>query len=597
MSTRSFLVALGLLVLMLGALSFLQKQVPGSERMAKESRRITELPVREATRIDLQNAKGSFVFRREGEKDWNLEKPLPLHADPSAMKQLLMEIQFVETLQRFPPGKKDNSVYQTFGLGQPSRTLLLETKQGNLQMEVGRDTPIAGGVYVKIRQPGKPEEISVVQSNLATALDRDLTGWRDKRALPFVVAEVQEVRLHQGTVEVEVKKSQDGWTILKPVEAPADPSAVTKVLGELAALKVVEFVSDSGGDLALYGLNAPPLALEVWTGGTHRTLQIGLVHPKETNQVFARVADQPSVFLLSKAEVESLGKLAERVRDQRVARFSSVDQVQSMEFTGKQGEYRVERAKERERWNLVWGGSNRPADGRKVISWLQSLEEARANRFYTAEDPARLGLSKPRMTLQLKWNAPQGTNGVSLRTETLLFGDLTKEEIFVQAASTSGVMAVPATLWKECPEGPLGWLSTKVLPADLGEVCGFIWAQGGVRKEMKRGADGKWRLAGSEAETAGVANYLGELAEMEVMKWTGAPVAGDYTKNELELLLEGSGGKKARVRVGRAFADGSAPIRVEGAEFAGLISRPQLAQLKNDPSLSVSAGDSPASRR
>jgi hypothetical protein len=45
MSTRSLLVAVGLVVLMLGTLSFLQKKVPGTERMAKESRRITDLPV------------------------------------------------------------------------------------------------------------------------------------------------------------------------------------------------------------------------------------------------------------------------------------------------------------------------------------------------------------------------------------------------------------------------------------------------------------------------------------------------------------------------------------------------------------------------
>ena len=47
MSTRSLLVSVGLVVVMLGLLSFLQKQVPGTERMAKESKRITDLPVRE----------------------------------------------------------------------------------------------------------------------------------------------------------------------------------------------------------------------------------------------------------------------------------------------------------------------------------------------------------------------------------------------------------------------------------------------------------------------------------------------------------------------------------------------------------------------
>ena len=64
MSTRSLLVSVGLMVVMLGALSFLQKKVPGTERMAKESRRITDLPVREANWIDLRGLKGNSFFAK-----------------------------------------------------------------------------------------------------------------------------------------------------------------------------------------------------------------------------------------------------------------------------------------------------------------------------------------------------------------------------------------------------------------------------------------------------------------------------------------------------------------------------------------------------
>lgn len=66
MSTRSLLVSVGLVVVMLGLLSFLQKQVPGTERMAKESKRITDLPVRESDRINLKGVKGSLFFGKRG---------------------------------------------------------------------------------------------------------------------------------------------------------------------------------------------------------------------------------------------------------------------------------------------------------------------------------------------------------------------------------------------------------------------------------------------------------------------------------------------------------------------------------------------------
>jgi hypothetical protein len=107
------------MVVMLGALSFLQKKVPGTERMAKESRRITDLPVREANWIDLKGPKGEFVFRKKEGEDWQLEKPIQGAADGATVGRLLSEVQFVESLQTLPEGKKEESLLQSFGLGQP----------------------------------------------------------------------------------------------------------------------------------------------------------------------------------------------------------------------------------------------------------------------------------------------------------------------------------------------------------------------------------------------------------------------------------------------------------------------------------------------
>ena len=259
---------------------------------------------------------------------------------------------------------------QNFGLGQPSRTLVIRMKEGVCQIETGRDTPIAGGVYTRIQSGKQGERIAVVQSQLTEAMDKDLTEWREKRVMPLLVPDVQELLLHQGTLEVEVKKKDGEWSILKPVEAPADPVAVMGVLGEISSLKATQFVSDSGGDLALYGLNAPSQSFEVRTKATNRILQIGLNDPKDTNQVFAKVADQPSVFLLPRVTIEGLGKVADRVRDKRLVTMGDAGQVDSIEVTGKGGEYRLEKEKSGAGWNLVFRQKTRAADGAAVDRWL-----------------------------------------------------------------------------------------------------------------------------------------------------------------------------------------------------------------------------------
>ena len=187
MKTRSLLVATGLLLLMLGALSFLQKKVPGTERMGRESRRLTDLPLRDATRVELTGPKGNFVFEKKGEGDWRIEKPLPTQADSAVVGKLLSDVQFMERLQTMPRNRINDGMIQTFGLGQPTRTLSVRTKEGDLKLAVGRETPVSGGVYSRIRSGRGEEEVAVVEKHLGDVLDRDLSAWREKRVLPLVV--------------------------------------------------------------------------------------------------------------------------------------------------------------------------------------------------------------------------------------------------------------------------------------------------------------------------------------------------------------------------------------------------------------------------
>ena len=596
MKTRSLLVATGLLVLMLGALSFLQKKVPGTERMGRESRRLTDLPLREGTQVEVVGPKGSFVFEKKGEADWRLQKPLTTQADRAVVEKLLSDVQFMERLQTIPRNRVNEGMIQTFGLGQPLRTLSVRTKEGDLKLEVGRDTPVAGGVYCRIRSGRGGDEIAVVEKHLGEVLDQDLSSWREKRVLPLLVPDVQELLLHQGTLEVEVKKKDGEWTMLKPVEAQADPTAVANILGEISALKATSFISDSGGDLALYGLNAPVTALEVKTAATNRVLQIGLNDPKETNQVFARLADQPSVFLLPRTSVDSLSKLSDRIRDKRVVTFPSPEVVQSVEVSGKGGDFRLEKEGESRRWNLKWGATHRAADAEAIDKWIKALYETRAIRFLTTEDPARLGLIKPRQTLTFTWPV-KGAQGATNRTEILKFGDESKDEAYVQISSISGGIAVPAELIRGLPEGPWQVLPKNILPAELGTVRGLVWVSGGKRREFRSEGDGTWKMQGSGKECANVSGYVERLRNLRVMKWTGSPGKSEFLKPEAEILVEGTEGQKVRMTLGRATPDGSAPLKIEGFESAGVLGQEGVFLMKNSPELPSGPEISPATQR
>jgi len=595
MSTRGLLVALGLLLLMLGALSFLQKKTPGTERGERESKRMTLLPVREADRIELKTAQGTFSFRKPKDGEWQLQQPVETGADATTVGQLLSEVQFVEKMQGFPAEARTEANLQTFGLGQPSRTLTVSTPEGELSVEIGRETPIPGGVYARVKQPQRGEELMVLQNQLAEVMDKDLTAWREKRIFPLVIPEVQEFRSRQGAVEVEIQKTPEGaWAIRKPVEAPADPAGVNSVLGEISALRAERFVADAEGDLALYGLTAPSQTFEVKTPAAQRILQIGSADTADTNQVFAKMADRPAVFTLAKSSLEPLGKLPDRVRDRRLATFGAPSQITKIEFGGKGGEYRLE--KQGEGWVASWGGSNRTADPARVNRWLDAVLNSRANRFLATEDPAKLGFAKPRVTAALSWMVPS-TNGTTLKTETLSFGEETKDEVYVQNSAISGVMATTVALMRETPETGMDWLPRRLLPGDFGPIRGLIWSSGGQRREYRAGDDGRWRAAKGESDVPEAAGYATRIQDLEVLRWTGVPGKKEFAKPEVELVVEGEGGKRTQVVLGRPRADGAAPIRREGGEFAGLATRPQGEWLKKDPGAATPSSPEPPSGR
>jgi len=585
MSTPGLLVAAGLMVLMLGTLSFLQKNTPGTERALRESKRMTLLPVRDGDRIELQTAKGKFLFQKDKGAEWRILSPVETGADGNTIGQLLSEVQFVELMQTFPSEAKTEANLQTFGLGRPSRTLKVATPEGELVVEIGRETPRPGGVYVRVRQPGSGEQLMVVQNQLVEAMDKELAAWREKRVFPLVVPEVTGWWMRQGALEVEVQKNPEGrWTVRRPVEAPADPAAVDAVLGEISALKALDFVADSEGELALYGLTAPAQSFEVKTASTNRILQVGLVDPKNTNQIFAKMADRPSVFTLARSSLDSLGKLPDRIRDRRLVTFPSPDGVTRLDFSGKGGDYRLE--KEGEHWKLTWGENSRRADPKRVSRWLEALFQARANRFLATEDPAKLGFSRPRLSVVISWKDASPA-GAQTKNETLLFGEEAKEEAYIQNSAISGTMATPVALARETPDGVAGWFERRFLPGDFGSVRGVIWTGGGQRREYRRGAEGGW-VQNPGGEAPAVAGYAARVEGLEVLRWTAFSGKKDAFRPEMELVLEGDGGKKTRFSVGRPSADGSVPLLREGDSFLGWIGRGAGEWLRKDPGLPYS---------
>ena len=158
-------------------------------------------------------------------------------------------------------------------------------------------------------------------------------------------------------------------------------------------------------------------------------------------------------------------------------------------------------------------------------------------------------------------------------------------------------MAVPAGLIRELPESSLAALSKNILPEGYGSPKGLVWVSAGKRKEFRLESGGTWKMQGSGQECPEVRGYLSRLVALRVAKWVGAVGKAEFLKPELEILVESEAGQKTKLVLGRVGPDGSAPLRIEGVDQAGLLGKEGVLQLKNSPELPSVGEGSPATQR
>jgi hypothetical protein len=128
-----------------------------------------------------------------------------------------------------------------------------------------------------------------------------LWGRDQKRVLGPEAAAIQSLEISGGRLAepVSLEKRSDGWTMTKPIEWPANPHAVSRILNELMFLEqetsfLVKDLTKSGLSLAEYGLDKPKLTV-TFTGGADNGLATGSTAPARLKTVSLRIGDPTKV--------------------------------------------------------------------------------------------------------------------------------------------------------------------------------------------------------------------------------------------------------------------------------------------------------------
>lgn len=240
-----------------------------------------------------------------------------------------------------------------------------------------------------------------------------------KRVLGPEAATIEKFSRRSPTAPtLAAEKRADGWWLTQPLEWPANPNAIARVVSDLQFLEHVTSFSvadvvKGNRTLADYGLAEPAMTFTFTSGGKDYALQVG-DRTEIGNRLYLLSPDGERIHVVAQTFADSLNLTLDQLRSASVFTVP-VFEVRSLAVqTAPPANLKIRLRREGPRWLLeapILARANKPA----VEGAIAALNSLPALRFIETRDPdaGRTGLDTPQLRLTLEGNS---------RRETLLLG-------------------------------------------------------------------------------------------------------------------------------------------------------------------------------
>lgn len=452
-------------------------------------------------------------------------------------------------------------------------------------------------------------------------------GWRTeqaslearRRVLGPETADLRSIRIDgPGLTPISLVRSGDSWALTEPLEWPANPHAVSRIVNELQFLEhetsfSVADLERNNQSLADYGLEQPKLSVTFTAGGTPGgesarpvTLQIG-DETKVGNRLYVLSPDGRRVHVVGLSLVRSLSLSLDELRADTV--FSiPVFEARSLSLQNA-ANLRVRIRRDGNRWQFEAPIIAR-ASKLNVELAINGLNALRVRSFVDRAAGDSNPAANPALRITL-----EGNN----RRETLLLGDeigttaipasatdsapgpaSTKPDVefhaMLEGKSTHFTVSLPGALIDALRNAQEALRETRILEFDPAAVTAITLAAPNrpeltlQRLETGAPALNAWQLVRREsdqgpltqpADSDTVRQLLEKLSLLSALRFVSdAPSDADlenwgFNRPEREITLalgNGAGGAALRLQIGATIAaTGQAYARLSNARFVYLI--------------------------
>ena len=298
--------------------------------------KLLTLEAKTIERMQWQGGATPLDLQRKGE-EWQVKAPptAPFTADRAAVEGLLRDSSELEAVRFAAYGPKVDLA--KFGLDKPGVTVVVTVQPpavaGKTPPAVTHSLALgkivegsSGERYARLDNgPG----VAVLSSSSAGEFTKSYLDFVNRTLVKADAGQAKGLVRQMGEQVLELRKSDTGWQIVKPLEIRGDDSLLDQLVDQLASLQARRVAGYQAKDLKPFGLDAPAATVTLRTA-TPVILKIGKEAEgpgMEKGERFAQVEGSEVVGVLPASLARQLLADPIRFRERTVARFTDADRA------------------------------------------------------------------------------------------------------------------------------------------------------------------------------------------------------------------------------------------------------------------------------
>ena len=363
------------------------------------------------TRLSVTATGGEHTVIEKTDNRWRLAEPFAGAVDVTEVVALASSLTTLE-MQRVVAEPEDLPDLTTFGLADPRIEVGVTTTTGtDARLLIGDETPTGGDLYATIADSNR---VFLISGYLDGTFNRTTFDLRDKTILDITGDQVNGLEIAGAHISIRLRKENNRWSILNPIEANADLGVANGLVGQLSTGQMATIEAEfaqSTDELAPFGLDTPRLTVTVGLGGSTSTLLVGDVTSAGT--VYARDAARPLVFTVNESLVAELGQGVDEYRRKNLFAFRPFNATM-LEVDRGDEHWVFEKAEARaEGESDTWRRTSPDVSDIETSAMddlLAQLSNLRAESFVASRD--NTGLDAPISTIQVTFDGDGGQERV-----------------------------------------------------------------------------------------------------------------------------------------------------------------------------------------